>query len=433
MEMKGEDLSSYRFENRTFAQVNLLDILIEQQLVFENCNFQDYIIFEKIEDGAILFKNCNFQKQIQFKCVNSKLTFIDCEFNSKMTLYDDIDIDIGIAIEFVHCEFKNLLNFNNFKDTKLTFENCIIRTLELDNQCEKIQLLIESSEIDVMKINNALINELVISNSIILKWAKIASTIIEQMSVTNSKVIELNFINVTRAEIVIRESYMQLLELTNCQINQLEINATQIVEALIINEAKVIKLKDSVINRIESDSDNMWGFLQKEKFEGPLFYEFEQRKNDAIYWKELENTLCVLMNSFTSDHQYRNADTSYYLMRKAEYQYKILSNMSFMKNLNAHSIYIFLGIISGWGVKIRNPIVTAVILTFLYAGLYFKEMGATKENIVPSFKISLERFFNTGEGIYVNSYLPFFEVQQSIIGVCLITLITGMFIRKLVR
>lgn len=108
---------------------------------------------------------------------------------------------------------------------------------------------------------------------------------------------------------------------------------------------------------------------------------------------------------------------------------------SFAKKMFYNLVKFFAEDCFGWGIKIMNNIVTMFVVVMGFAGLYSViSLKCDKGmNFEKCFEIALNRFFLIGADEFEQSFLPYLDSIESIIGVILLTVITGVLVRKIIR
>lgn len=89
----------------------------------------------------------------------------------------------------------------------------------------------------------------------------------------------------------------------------------------------------------------------------------------------------------------------------------------------------------GWGIRIINNIITTLSIITGFACIYFGISYRYEKGLdfAKCFEISINRFFIIGAKEYERTFLPFLDSIESIMGVILLTVITGVLVRKIIR
>jgi hypothetical protein len=368
------------FINETFGNCHLKGIVIDGQIHFENCQFEGYVELEKITAEKISFRNCVFKFPVILKNIEGKISLVDCYFQRNVTLYWN-PTSTPEPIEILRCELFGNLIVNGFNESKFVLDTTMANSILIDEQSDDCSISVSKCELRSLKIHNSVVDNL-------------------------------------------------------------DIKESKIYRDLVINKCRSVMLKSSEIGNISSDDKDFWLFLKGKKFEGPLF---KSRTEDDVVetehelWTRVSNSLLVFVSSFNREHRYGDADTTYYLMRKARTRAELSGNADLPQKIKVNSKRIFLGWVGGWGVKIMNPFLTCLIVILTYSIFYIFAIYGDPTNksfleiMLQGLYVSVCRFYNLGDDLYKKEYLWFLEIQEGIIGIILNTLLIGMLIRKLIR
>ena len=94
--------------------------------------------------------------------------------------------------------------------------------------------------------------------------------------------------------------------------------------------------------------------------------------------------------------------------------------------------YFIVGIRFGWGIKVRNNILSMFSIISIFAlSLFMKNPeGTVASRLFNAFGESVNRFFSVGDIVYNAAS---FESLEAIIGIIMLTIITGVIVRKIIR
>ena len=358
----------------------LAHLYIDGELHFEDCEFVGKLEILKTFAQLTVFKNCIFQKPLIMKELESNINIIGCVFHQSVLVYWDPSVDAS-PIDIVDSKFLSSLTLNGCNDTKISIHSSKASDILIGEQSNNTFLEIIKSEI----------NSLTISNSVIL---------------------------------------------------EMDIKISIISKSLISNIAQSILLDNTEIGNIVSDDPDFWLFIKKRRLIGPLFHrrerEGKEMETKAQLWSRISQSLLVFIHSFEDDHRYSEADIVFYLMRFARINEQ-LNDGNIRNNITTLLQGFVYGIIGGWGVRLINPILSSLVIIVGYALIYFLDKLHAAHNAIvgqvlySSLNLSIGRFFNIGESLYNIQYFRFVDGQEGVIGIIFITLIIGMFIRKMVR
>lgn len=376
---EGSYLGNTIINGQTLTNSELAGLFVDGDLHFEDCEFIGKFEISKTTANTTIFENCVFHKSLSVKELEANVTIIGCLFHQNVLFHWDPIVD-GSIIDIVDSRFLSNLTFNGCNQAKISLHNVKATDIMVDEQSDGTAVKIVKSELS-------------------------------SLSIINSK------------------------------ISELDIKISTISNSLISNSADSIRLQDSEIGKIISDDEEFWRFLKEKRLIGPLFKGRENSVNpesEQVLWSRVSESLLVFIHSFQNEHKYDEADTIYYLMRFARLR-RQLSEPNLLSRINALIKWCFYGIIGGWGVRLLNPIRTAITIILVYASIYTitsiqkNPTSPIQDIIYNSINLSIGRFFNIGDSLYNIVYLRFVEGQEGILGLVLITLTIGVFIRKLVR
>ncbi|MGL4874837.1 MAG: hypothetical protein ACRC30_09335 [Clostridium sp.] len=373
---------SLEFENKRIRNTKIFNFNNKVGMIkFEKCIFTEKIAFEKFSAEKIHFENCIFEKSLIFRSMETNIILRDCKIKEELKFDWQPCGNICNTVTLVECDIEKIIDIEGFqgKEIKIGNINCSILKCEISDETKKR-----------IEINNS----------------KLGKCILDLNKGT-----------------------------------QIDIKNTDIEKKCLVNGAGAIKLKNSEINKIESNEEEFWLFLKKQKYEGALFNSNNKTDlSESEKWKIISETLFVVMKSFREYEKYDEADTAFAMMRKARVKQSLASNeKNIFEKMFIMLKYLFVGIIVGWGVKIKNPIISGICIIIMYGIDYFEKLFEVNNRanvqgvVIDAINMSINRFFNMGNNMYDVHFFKVFEIQESVIGMIFITLIVGMFIRKIVR
>lgn len=171
----------------------------------------------------------------------------------------------------------------------------------------------------------------------------------------------------------------------------------------------------------------------------PLFFRMSPEENI--------DTAKIVKRMFNEEHDFGREDKAFYIMKQME---ENLFFTLFRKNLNFGSIisafiYALYRILFGWGVRIRNPLVSIASLIAFFAFIYYwlafysssayiTIMGFCYHGVGAAFLFSLTSILNLDPpDARLQPVMAYLYLGEFIIGLLYATLLIGIIIRKLVR
>ncbi|HJI60703.1 MAG TPA: hypothetical protein OIM34_01760 [Ruminococcus bromii] len=126
-------------------------------------------------------------------------------------------------------------------------------------------------------------------------------------------------------------------------------------------------------------------------------------------------------------------------LRKIDCALKKIDSKNFFQKALYYTMDFVLGKMFGWGVKISNTLVTASVTILGFTVLYFYFLYIKLEEnkefasiISMSLTASINRFFNVNE-VNPMTILPYFDTVEQIVGIVMLTIITGVLVRKIIK
>ena len=161
-----------------------------------------------------------------------------------------------------------------------------------------------------------------------------------------------------------------------------------------------------------------------------------QRKIVARHQKQI---ILAAFNQYEDEHKYQELDMCLVNLRKIDCALKKIDSKNYFQKVLYSTMDFVLGKMFGWGVKISNTLVTASVTILGFAVLYFyflyiklEENKGFASIISMSLTSSINRFFNVNE-VNPMTILPYFDTVEQIVGIVMLTIITGVLVRKIIK
>lgn len=400
------------------------------------------------------------------------LTFIDCKFTGNVVLRE---VKAGGPVSFISCEFGG--DFTMF-GTAVSASICLIRnritgrlsldgtsTLKLDVQSvSAAELSVVAHEvascIDCLSFDNLSVSGAVRIDSIaglehlelngcgasvlLIRHAGLQAN--AALYILSSRVGEiiLDDIKMDGTDVRISSTLGENLYLRNCILER----SNLVFEHVLANGLFAIKqcsYLDSIIDISKVTCPNL---DVDESLLG--FLESGAQKGSALFAPSLSDesrlqTLKILKDKFAREHRYDFEDNVFYLLKNFEARL-IIRSRPWWKRPALYAAYFFNRCVVGWGVRLRNPLASAVLIIGLCALIYYivldlyaagksvQYLGQTASGFYGAATFSLLAFFGQHADAEISGNVPVaLALGEFIIGVAMTTIIVGILIRKLVR
>lgn len=368
----GEAISESAFDHKVDFSNQILPNEIADR------KFSDEIILKdtKTDTKKLYIKNCIF------KYLNIK----------------DEDADEIREINFKNCNIKKLRVFQS--SILLNFDECNIDTLVIESGNE-IKIKIEASDFEIISLEK--------------------SSRIRNISITQeSNITKIDSKDASIDKILIHSSFVNTVHI-NHSIGGLELAQGAQLERLSIDNKSDLNL---FFKRL---------LKRKKKFSKG---NRAQRKIEARHQKQI---ILAAFNQYEDEHKYQELDMCLVNLRKIDCALKKIDSKNYFQKAFYSTMDFVLGKMFGWGVKISNTLVTASVTILGFAVLYFyflyiklEENKGFASIISMSLTASINRFFNLNE-VNPMTILPYFDTLEQIVGIVMLTIITGVLVRKIIK
>lgn len=159
------------------------------------------------------------------------------------------------------------------------------------------------------------------------------------------------------------------------------------------------------------------------------------KKNISNIEKSNLSMMLALNKAYDNRKKYSEMDDCLYNIRNMECKLKIKKEKKLYQKCRYVIYYIILGKMFGWGINILNNIMTMIVTILLFGILNCKYYEGSEQWFWPRvfrcMQISVNRFFNIMD-IEIETLQKFASVQV-ICGIVMITIMTGVLVRKIIR
>jgi len=452
IKFKRKEEQPIKYTNEYIVALDALKTMFLEDVVFENCIIERMHFKEVKSKKSITFKRCKFISLFSFKNIqaDSNINFIECESQTPINLFQ---LETSNEIYFEHFKSNNTLEFSDIKTHKLHLSNSSFDSLKFISVLQN-------------EINHCFMDNLDISNKVFLsKISKIKTFDISSIKSNEFKLSNCSFEN--NAKIIIKSSnfnFLQLLFLSSSD----KANMNLIDNIVNIIQVNKINLKNTIL---KIDGGFYSNFIIKKELtdnfiidfsEAPIenldiseyLYRFIDNKldeNNHFFIKEdyfqNANILKMFSNMFAENYQYNLQDLCFYHHKNLEFKDKIKNSESFMSKINFYFKYIFGKHFFGWGVKLNDILLSMFYIITIFALIFsvfnlFQDMSfklkylVFSNNVCNNYLVSFLSMFGSYSDIEFttkNKILEFLLYVENLIGILMLTILTGAIIRKLVR
>jgi hypothetical protein len=146
----------------------------------------------------------------------------------------------------------------------------------------------------------------------------------------------------------------------------------------------------------------------------------------------------VIHQSLENNKNQKLADSLYIKLRQIQLRKNLYDpSINFFDKIREIFVFVIVGYFFGWGVKVRNTVYTILLTIVCYAFIYNREMtfvmnGSKIENFKEALLFSFSRTFSIGEDLYTPGVMTFLDYSHGFLSLVLITIFTGVFMRKII-
>jgi len=439
------------YKNKNIDLLKATKTIFNENILFENCII-DKLDFDNIKcKKSITFKRCKFISYFSLKNIkiDSNINFIECESETFIKLFK---IDSKSEMFFEYFKSDKKIEFTDLNISKLhinnsTFDNLnIIANLSNDINSLILKNIEILNNIYISKIHNNSILKIIDIKTNSLKFNTINFNQTAIFKITNSNLHFLQLKLLKSNSKIFLQSIDNLIDIL--QIDKIFLNKTvyennggfynNFIIKKDLADTFVVDFTNVSIDNLEIDN-NVYSFIEDDIY-----------KQNNIFIKDnyLQNfnTLKILSKMFADNYQYNLQDLCFYHYKNFEYQEKIKNTTTLLSkiifNINAFFGRYFLG----WGVKLSNIFLSFLYIIILYFFVYnifliyedtsfkFKNI-IFQESVFNNFKASFLMLFGSFSDLELinNSILNYVMYSEHLIGILMLSLLTGTIIRKLVR
>jgi len=434
----------------------------------------DIYIEHSVSSDVLVIKGADIShleiKQSKFKYA---LSFIECEIHGSISLLTNtflggltftkchISGDFNVyhakfddkTLHIIHSEITGTVQFDGVDAQCIEFDAVTAKKIEIistDSKSTITKILVYSSNIDI----SAKLFNIDHIQAIEFKDTSVPSLTLKNLNndgdanwlITDSKIDDFYLENnqlFCNSSLDIEKCTFTNLGLNNCKYTDCE-----------------VKISNSLINGVLSltgveQSNTHFDFSTSY----PVNLKLDQSLTEFIATGEKESpllaisgnrqqrigTLKILKSMFANDNDYVSEDRSFYILNNVEAKDR-LSNMRVLMKIPNYLYYLVGRYIFGWGVKIKNPIISIAI--FIVGGSVYNYFSLNLNNpnnaieyvgqriggFYAALVLNILSFFGQQADATLPSGIPpYVFMSEFILGMIMVTLVVGILIRKLVR
>lgn len=417
-------------QGKRFASLEISAARFNETVTFIDCQFSGDLILREVRATSLSFINCDFGKDVivfgttasvSLSLVRSRISGrftldgastpkLDVQTMSATTVSiaaSEIQANIQ-ALSFDHLSVSNLVQIDSIAGIEqLAFNNCAAHMLHLRHLGlqQGAKLCIETARIGEIVLDDIKMD----GADFRLASASGENIYFKKCALVRSKLV---------FEHVLASGVFAIKECTY------EGTAIDISSVMSPN----LGLDPLLLDFVKPGADKM----------SPIFDPSMSEENRL-------QTLKLLKDKFSREHRYDLEDDVFYILKNYEAQQR-MTRLSWWKRPASGAAYFLNRYVMGWGVRLRNPLLSAFLIIQCCAVMYYVMLGLNqKGKSIQYIGQQIEGFY----GATIFSLLAFFgqhadaqitgnaqitlALGEFILGVAMTTIIVGILIRKLVR
>ena len=432
--------------------VRLKKVVSSEAILLKGKVFSDMEIASSKFKDALTFMDCRFNGHISLRQIKAggQVSFINCEFLGDVTLFGS---EVSGPISFIGNRIAGRLVVNGNSTPKLDIQS--VSAKELSVKAEEVNSRIQNfifkkiSISGVSRIDNiAAIQSIDIcdsaSNTIQLRQLGLEENAC--INVNKSRINEVVFddLRLNKSKVCFNSTLGENLYIRNCELEQASLAFEQVmihgmfaIKHCSYHDAE-IDMSSLTSPNLDLDDDLIDFVLKKGKNRSAIYA-------DSLSVDKRVQTLKLLKDKFTQEHRYDLEDAVFYLLKNLECSHAIQQAKWWQKPLLC-ILYFLNRLVMGWGVRLRNSLVSALsfvgiwsVAYYITLGLYdadkyIEYLGQRLNGISGATTYSVLAFFGQQADAKIFSHVPIsLALSEFIFGIAITTIIVGILIRKLVR
>ncbi len=321
----------------------------------------------------------------------------------------------------------------------LVFKNCIFDTLSIKNE--------RAEQLQEIRFVHCRINTVRFFRSdvtIVIESSQIQSFMLDYCNIPkfkteNSEIKNISFgsSSKTNEVLILNDSYVGKFTNIDAEINTLELHSSHMGSLHIDDAVQLLEIKEgAVLERFFIDNkEELKQFLKtlqsrQQALRGGTV------SQKAVELKHQHQIMIAAHDQYADENRFQEMDMCLVRLRKINCRLNSLSTNNPVKKAGYLIESLVLGTMFGWGVQIINSLITSLAIIAAFALIHFcvlrDSIGNNLQCIQVSLMASVNRFFNANE-IDPVPILGQFDTLEQIIGVIILTILTGVIARKIIR
>lgn len=432
--------------------VRLIKVAASEPVLIKGKNFIGFEVMSSKFNDALTFMDCRFDSDVNLRQIKSSapISFINCEFNGNVTLFG---AEVEGTISFVGSRIARRLVLDGCSTPKLDMQALTIESLIVGAQ--EISASIASIEMKNVTVAGALRVENIAQIGCFNLVDSIVSTLFmrqlgiaekAQLAITDSRINEATLDNLkfNGATIAFNSTLGENIYLRNCDLDRSTLFFNQVILYSMFAVQHCSYLDSEVdISEVSCPNLNLEpefiDFILNNKLQSSV------RSVGVEGVEKRIKTLILLKNKFAQEHRYDLEDGIFYLLKNVESHLNIKKSR-WWKRPFLYITYFSHRWVLGWGVRLRNPIMSAGVIIASCSLIYYialdlyeanktvEYLGQKMVGIVGAGTFSVLAFFGQQADAKISGYVPVgLALSEFILGVTMTTISVGILIRKLVR
>ena len=432
--------------------VRLHKMISSEVLRLEDGEFADIEINSANFKDTLTFKKCHFNGNVVLRNLKvcAQVSFINCDFSGDVTLFAP---EVSGPISFTDNKIAGRLIVNGGSTPKLDIQS--VSAKEISVKAPEVASRIQEFAFENITISGAIrIKNVVDIRSIDTSNSTTSTLQLRQLRLEENAGIKINEshidevvfddLNLHKISLCFHSTLGENLYIRSCSLEQSKL----VFEQVMLNGMFAIKqcsYLDSEIDissitcpKLDFDDDLINFVMKREQNQSAIFV-------DSLSNEKRIQTLKLLKDKFTQEHRYDLEDAVFYILKNFESSHAIQQAKWWPKTF-LYIAYFLNRFVMGWGVRLRNPLISTLTFVGFYSAAYYiilglyeadkyvEYLGQRLTGISGASIYSVLAFFGQQADAKISGYIPFgLVLGEFVLGIAMTTIIVGILIRKLVR
>lgn len=433
------------------GDVRLNKVISNEQVLIRGMRFSTLEIVSARFNDTVAFIDCRFSGDLVLKGVRaSAVSFINCDFGKDVAVFGT---SASVSLNLVGCRVAGRVSLDGITTPKLDVQtlsavDVTIATSEVPSNINALSFdhmsIANTVQIDTiagighLHFNNCSAGLLLVRHLGLQPEAKLC---IETARIGE---IVLDEIKMDGAQLRVTSATAENVYLRKCTMTRSAL-AFEHVLANGIFGIKECTYADSTIDISSVMSSNLaldqclLDFVTPGSDKSSPIFDASMPEENRL------QTLKLLKDKFSREHRYDLEDDVFYILKNYEAQHR-LKTMAKWRRPVSKAGYLLNRYVMGWGVRLRNPLLSAFIIIQACAVMYYfmlklhqpgksiQYIGQHVEGFYGATVFSVLAFFGQHADAQITGNAQItLALGEFILGVAMTTIIVGILIRKLVR